>query len=192
MLDSESIKTMFRPLLIFVVLMVGVTALLQKTLILFKLGGAYTHWAVILLVLPVLIGLLLSRMETEEPLFIVIAGALLSTIALYFLYKHYFWAQAPKLLNGLFFFAVVAGCAHIPFSQQIIERFLDRIEQIRKARRKARRASKSNSKTSRTKKEPSMLTVIFSHENTIPLIEMSVGIISLLLSVYSIAFMGKG
>lgn len=190
MLDSETIKTMFRPTVIFVVLMVGVTAILQKTLIVFKLGGAYTHWAIILLVLPILIGLLLRRLEEEEPLAIVITGALLSTISLYFLYKNYFWAQAPTFLNGLFFFAVTAGCAHMPFSQAPIERFMARIEQIKKSRKKARRANKG--KSNRGKKEPSMLTIIFSNENTIPLIEMSVGIVSLLLSVYSIAFMGKG
>ena len=55
MFDSESIKTIFRPLLVFVDLMVGMTTVLQKTLILFKLGGAYTYWAVILLSLPVLV-----------------------------------------------------------------------------------------------------------------------------------------
>lgn len=191
MFDSESIKTMIRPLLIFVVLMVGVTALLQKTLFLFKLGGAYTHWAMILLVLPILLGLYLRRMEEEEPLLIILIGSLLSTIALYFLYTNYFWAQAPSFLNSLFLFVVVAGCAHMPFSQLPIENFLARIQQVAKNQKKARRSSGKGKKTTRSKKQPSLLKVIFSHENTIPLIEMSVGIVSLILSVYSIAFMGK-
>ena len=193
MFDSETIKTMIRPTLIFVILMVGVTAILQKTLILFKLGGAYTHWAVILLVMPILIGLMLRQQEREDHLVTILVSSLLSTIALYFLYKNYFWAQPPTLLNGLFFFAVTAGCAHMPFSLRPIERFMDRIEQFKKNRKKARRSPKGKkANKGKAKKEASILTAIFSHENTIPLIEMSVGIVSLVLSVYSIAFMGKG
>ena len=191
MYDTESIKIMLRDLCIFVAVMVGVTAILQKSLFLFKSGGAYMHWAVILLVLPILLGLLLRRLETEEPLIIIVAGSLLSTIALYFLYKHHFWAQAPTFLNSLFLFVVVAGCAHMPFSQLPIENFVNRIQLVIKNQKKARRSNGKGKKTTRTKQQPSLLKVIFAHENTIPLIEMSVGIVSLLLSVYSIAFMGK-
>lgn len=190
MFDSESIKTMIRPLLIFSALMVGITAILQETLFLVKLGGAYTHWAVILLVLPILLGLLLRHREEEEPLAIILAGSLLSTIVLYFLYKHYFWAQAPTILNSLFLFVVIAGCAHMPFSQLPIENFVARIQQIIKNQKKSRRNS-SKGKTGKSKKQSSLLKEIFAHENTIPLIEMSVGIVSLLLSVYSITFMGQ-
>lgn len=197
MIGLETIKTMLRPISIFVILMVGVTAILQHTLILFKLAGAYTHWAVILLILPILIGLLLRRGDEGEPMIIVIAGALISTIALYLLYKNYFWAQAPSFLNSLFFFAVIAGCSHMPFSQAPVTRFLERIEQFKKNRKKARRANKSKkgpvskTKNNRSKNEPSLLKTIFANENTIPMIEMSVGIVSLLLSVYSIVFMGQ-
>jgi len=189
MYDTETIKTMIRDLVIFIILMVGVSALLQQTLFLFKIGGAYTHWAVILLVLPVLLGLLLRHLETEEPLLVIIGGALLSTIALYFLYKNYFWAQAPTFLNSLFLFGVVAGCAHMPFAQLPIENFISRIQNTIKNQKRSRR---SKTKSSRAKKQPSLLKIIFSHENAIPIIEMSVGIVSLLLSVYSIAFMGQG
>ena len=196
MFGSEIIRTMIRPFLVFVALMVGVSALLQDTLFVYKLAGSHAHWAIILLGLPILIGIVLRYLGTAQPLLIIIAGAVASTVGMYFLYKTYFWAQAPTLMNGLFLCAVIAGGAHLPYSRGPIERFFYRIQSVLKSQKKKPRSkTKTTSKTTtKTKKpkQPSILKVIFAHENTIPMIEMTVGIASLVLSVYSIAFMGKG
>ncbi|MDH5547467.1 MAG: hypothetical protein OEZ43_17950 [Gammaproteobacteria bacterium] len=181
-MGSELFRYTVLPFVIFVLLMVGVSAGLQQTLLIYKLGGAYTHWAVILLGLPVLIGLLLRILETSQPLVVTFLAAVASTGALYFLYKTYFWAQAPSILNALFFFVVIVGGAHLPYSRGPIERFFGAlVYMIRPTPKKRTRAPAKKVAAGNTGASSSM----------IPMIEMTVGIASLALSVYSIAFMGK-
>lgn len=190
MFDSEIIRTMIRPYLVFVALMVGVSALLQDTLFVYKLAGAYTHWAILLLLLPIVIGILLRYLETEQPLLIIIAASITSTVSMYFLYKTYFWAQAPTLLNALFLCVVIAGGAHLPYSRGPIERFFGIILSVIKPQKKK---PQNKAKTATAKKpKANNLNPAPARGNVVPVIEMSVGIVSLGLSVYSIAFMGKG
>ncbi|MDH5409634.1 MAG: hypothetical protein OEY00_13565 [Gammaproteobacteria bacterium] len=194
MFTSDMFRTMILPFLVFVLLMVGLTALFQHTLFIYKLAGSYIHWAVILLILPILLGMLLRVMGTENPLIIVLSASLVSAWCLFYLYKFYFWAQAPTFVNGLFLFAVVAGCAHLPYSRGPVERFIDRIQLLIKDRKKRRRnrGRSGSPRVANSRREPSIVQSLFNQENVIPLIEMTVGLASLFLSVYSIAFMGKG
>ena len=191
MFDSEVFRTMIRPFLVFVALMVGVSALLQDSLFIYKLVDSYTHWAVILLGLPILIGILLRYLETKQALLIILAAAAVSTLSMYYLYKTYFWAEAPTLLNALFLFAVIAGGAHLPYSRGPIAKLFSPLFSALKTQKKKPQNKKKIEK-SKQQNIPNTSQPTYSRGTTIPMIEMTVGIASLVLSVYSIAFMGKG
>ena len=190
MLGSEVIRTMIRPFIVFVALMVGVSALLQDSLIIYKLVDSYTHWAVILLGLPILIGILLRYLETKLPLLIILGASAISTLSMYYLYKTYFWAEAPTLMNALFLFAVIAGGAHLPYSRGPIAKLFSPLFSALKTQKKVvpnKKKVPTAKKTNTTNVPPPA----YSRGTAIPMIEMTVGIASLVLSVYSIAFMGK-
>jgi len=193
MFGSDVVRTMIRPFIVFVVLMVGISALLQDTLFVYKLADSYTHWAIILLALPITIGIVLRYLETEQALFIILAGAATSTVSMYFLYKTYFWAQAPTVLNALFFFAVIAGGAHLPYARGPIERFFGVILSVFKTqKKKPRNTNKTATAKKPAQKQSNPGNPAYARGGLVPVIEMSVGVASLALSVYSIAFMGKG
>ena len=191
MLDSELFRTTIRPFLVFVFLMVGISALLQDSLFIYKLADAYTHWAIILLGLPLLIGILLRLLETKQPLLVTLAGAAVSTFVLYYLYKHHFWAEAPTLLNALFLFAVIVGGAHLPYSRGPIAKLFSPL--FSRSKVKGKPTNKGKSATSVNKKSSSRpVPQHYSRGTAVTVIEFSMGIASLMLSVYSIVFMGKG
>lgn len=191
MFGSEVVRTIIQPYLVFVILMVGISALLQDTLFIYKLADSYSHWAIILLALPITIGTVLRYLETEQALFVILAGAATSTVSMYFLYKTYFWAQAPTVLNALFFFAVIAGGAHLPYARGPIERFFGVILSVFKTQKKKPRNTKTTTVKKPTQKHANPVNPTYARAGLVPVIEMSVGVASLALSVYSIAFMGK-
>lgn len=191
MLGSELIRYVILPFIVFVALMVGVSALLQDSLVIYKLAGDYVHWAIILLVLPILTGLVLRYLETEMSLLVILLGSVTSTASMYFLYKTYFWAQAPTIWNAVFLCAVIAGGAHLPYSRGPIEKFFGALLAIVKPQKKKKSKTKNKAVTSANQKQPGSVPVA-ARGGLIPLIEMCVGIVSIGLSVYSIAFMGNG
>lgn len=91
----------------------GGTYSLQKTLLLVREAGHLFHWGVILLALPLAAGTLLRAMMVPFRIFALLTGTLLATAALFELYRTQFWAEPPGYMELSFYFLAVAGLSHV-------------------------------------------------------------------------------
>ena len=76
---------------------------------LLKAFGLFSHWAAILILLPVISGLVQHLIAPPARLLVPILGALASSIALYPLYAERFWAIPPSITDTIFFTLAIAG-----------------------------------------------------------------------------------
>ena len=96
-------------IIVFSALISGGTYYLQSSLTLLKAFGLFSHWAAILILLPVLSGLIQHLIAPPARLLVPILGALASSIVLYPLYAERFWAIPPSITDTIFFTLAIAG-----------------------------------------------------------------------------------
>lgn len=170
------------------------TYYLQDTLIVFILFNSYAHWAVVLIGLPVAMGLLQRLIRVVYPLFSTLIGTLISAAILYPLYGTRFWAEPPQLLDMLIYILIVSGIGFLA-SQPLRTTFLSAFR-LKRSSSNGSKAAKSTSKTPAKKIDGSrtqrVSRPVNSSRSVVALIELSVGLISLALSVFSIFFLGGG
>jgi len=173
--------------LIFFAVVTGSTYYLQSSLIVFKHYGAYVHWAVVLLGIPLTAGLIMRQARLVYPLISSAAGALASSAILYFLYKG-FWAEPPTLVDLSVYFVAVLGIGYIA-TQPLRTTFMIAFRLGRfalptiktKNKKPVRKASMSKTQRFQT----------YEHGNIVAIVELLIGVVSLGLSIFSIFFLGR-
>lgn len=173
--------------LIFFTVVVGATYYLQSSLILVKQYDAYAHWAVVLIAVPLIAGLIMRQAKLVYPLISSVVGALASAALLYPMYQG-FWAEPPTITDLLIYIAVVLGIGYIA-TQPLRTTFMIAFRLGRfsvptfttKSKKPVRKSAMS--KTQRLQAS--------EHGNIIAMLELLIGVSSLALSVFSIFFLGR-
>lgn len=195
-----------RGVLIFITVVAGGTYYLQSSLIIFKKYGSYTHWTIVLVAVPLVAGLLMRLNRVYYPLICSLLGAAASAALLYPQYKT-FWAIPPTTIDLMVYIVIVLGLAFIA-TQPLRTTFMIAFHLGRFAvpsfvtnssNNSTRRPSKSASLRSTINKKPSKTSLSKTQRlhasgngNMIAMIELLVGITSLILSIFSIFFLGRG
>ena len=113
-------------ILVFSALVSGGTYYLQSSLLFLLSFGLYAHWAVVLILLPALSGLLQHIIGSPARLIVALLGALASTLVLYPLYAEQFWAVPPSMTDAIVFTFAIAGIGFTssinPFDRHIHQR----------------------------------------------------------------------
>lgn len=181
--------------LVFFVFVAGLTYYLQSSLILVKQYDAYTHWAVVLMGLPILAGVIQRLLRITYPMFTTLAGAIGAAAILYPQYQK-FWAVPPTTMDMLIYLVIITGIGFIA-SQPLKTTFMMAFRRGKfsmpgfsmgdsggKAKKKpARKADMS--KTQR-------MQVHDGRGNMVAMVELLVGFSSLALSIFSIFFLSQG
>ena len=150
---SDKIIRFIFGIIVFSALVSGGTYYLQSSLLILQVMGLFAHWAVILILLPALSGLVQHLIVPPARLIVALLGSLASTTILYPLYAERFWAIPPSTTDTIVYTLTIAG---IGFTSSINP--LDRhVHQ--------RRASGSRKKSS--KKHESLLHVLKKTFHTI-------------------------
>ena len=203
----DTIKPLAIGLLVFLVIVTGGTYLLQDNLWLVKLpesfpgmsktNAIYTHWAVVLILLPVITGTVLKMLDTPMTWLVIIIGTAATVGILYPVYSGRFWAEAPKNTYVLTYCIMVMGSTY--FATQPLKTtfmmamglFLRRGGDKKATKPAAKPASKPSASSSRKMSQTQRIRTR-EHGDIIALIELLVGLISLVLSVFSIFVLGQG
>lgn len=166
------------------------TFYLQDTLLVFIQFNSYAHWAAVLIGLPIVMGLIQRLIRIVYPLFSTLMGTLASAGVLYPLYGSRFWAEPPQLLDMLIYILIVSGIGFLasqPLSTTFFAAF--RIKRTSSTTSKSSKPAAKKIDGSRTQR---INRPASSDRSVVALIELSVGLISLALSIFSIFFLGAG
>lgn len=196
-----------RGALMFTVVVAGTTYYLQNSLIVYKKYGSYTHWTIVLMAVPLLAGLLMRLARTHYPLLSSLVGAAASAALLYPQYKT-FWAVPPTSTHLAVYIVIVLGFGFIA-TQPLRTTFMIAFRLGRFAmpafvvsgtNSSSRQSARSASLRATTSQKPSQKASLSKTQrlaasgngNMIALLELMVGVTSLVLSVVSIFFLGRG
>ncbi len=108
-LISDKIIRFIFGIIVFSALVSGGTYYLQSSLLILQFMGLYAHWAVILILLPALSGLVQHLIVPPARLIVALLGSLASTTILYPLYAERFWAIPPSFTDVIFFTLAIVG-----------------------------------------------------------------------------------
>ncbi len=197
----NTIKPLALGLLVFLAIIAGGTYLLQANLWLVKLpesfpnmsqtNAIYTHWAAVLIVLPVITGTVLKMMKTPMAWLVIILGTAITVAILYPIYSNHFWAEAPKPLFVVTYCAMVMGMTYFA-NQPLKTTFLMAFSLFRRGDKGKPAPAQSPKPTSSGKMSQTQRIRTRPHGDLVALIELLVGVVSLVLSVFSIFFLGQG
>lgn len=194
----ENMKTFTRHfvkgIVIFVTIVAGGTYYLQSSLLLVKHYDPHTHWAAILLALPMLAGIMHRATRTYYPFISVVCGTLASTAILYPQYKK-LWAVPPSEYDVVIYAVIVCGIGYIA-TQPLKTTFMMAFQLGRYSINKISESTKRPAKTGKAGKSPPPTKAIAppspaNHGQTMAMLELTIGICSLALSIFSIFFMGS-
>lgn len=202
MLKNETLSSLILDTLIgaviFFAIVSGGTYYIQSSLIVFKAYGAYNHWAVVLIGVPVLAGLAVRQARIAYPLFSTLLGALASAALLYPLYGN-LWAVPPTVTDVLIYVAVILGIGFIA-TQPLRTTFMIAFKIGRFSVPSFKSGQGKNTTKSAKGKKPVQKTAMTNtqrlqtsaHGNYIAMLELVVGLTSLGLSIFSVFFLGGG
>ena len=106
---SDKIIRFIFGIIVFSALVSGGTYYLQSSLLILQVMGLYAHWAVILILLPALSGLVQHLIVPPARLIVALLGSLASTTILYPLYAERFWAIPPSTTDTIVYTLTIAG-----------------------------------------------------------------------------------
>lgn len=172
--------------LVFIAIVAGGTYFLQNSLVLVKNYGAYTHWATILFLLPVVAGILHRIARIQYPLINVLGGTLASTAILYPQYKT-FWAIPPTLTDIAIYSFIIFGIGFLA-TQSIRQTVLLAFRMGRYSVQQIPLPGKNGKRRTRPAKTQAAQA---SHGQTLALLELTIGVCSLALSIFSVFFLGR-
>ena len=171
--------------IVFAGLISLITFYLQSSLF-FKVVGNYTHWGIILFLLPSISGLLQHIIDPPAKLFVTILGAVLNSIILYPLYANLFWASPPSFTVCIFFTFIIAGIG-FTFSINPLDRhFYQR--RSHKTRKKTKVKTPTHSRRSTRKKKFKMEEMLNS--SMIRTFELILTIFGFVLAIWGTISMG--
>jgi hypothetical protein len=176
---------------VFFLIVAGGTYLFQSTLVLVKLVNPYFHWAVLLMALPVFAGLSQRYMKIVYPLSTVTFGTLASVVMLYPQYSQQFWAVPPTVLNVVVYLIIVVGIG-FGATQPIATVYEKAFHLGRFKKTKSRSTKKAKKKIARRGSNALARRLGFDNRgDMIAMMELMIGVISLVLSLFSIFFLGQ-
>jgi len=202
--------TMILGLAIFIAINAGTAYWLQGSLYVFRSMGVYQHWAIILMLLPILSGIMLHVAQVPFRKHLIPIGAIIAAFILFPAYRDKFWAEPPQLYIGFIYAAIVAGMALIPNQRPLQQArdmwsiLLERIEMLlnknKKPKRRVKKAPPPKPKVVKTKaKKPvheknAALRFFESpqYNNALDTFKHLITLASIILSAYSIIALGKG
>lgn len=178
---------------VFAGVLIGGTWALQDSLLVFEAYGPYVHWAMVLLVLPMAAGMLLRMLMVPGRLLALLTGAALAAGTLYELYRTQFWAQPPGPAELAVYFVLVSGLSHItayPVADtfRVFWRFL--LFALPGNYQVNRPGNKGNAEGG--KSSGGQVPNVPISDFGLNVVNGLVGLLSLLISVFSIFFMGQG
>ncbi len=101
--------------LLFIFLEVGTTYYLQTSLVVFQLLGPLAHFAIILYIMPLIIGFIIHLLEIHYKALTLIIGGTVSAIILYSIYlQKGLWAVPPNIFQVIVFTFIIIGIAYLP------------------------------------------------------------------------------
>lgn len=175
--------------LVFFLFVAGVTYYLQSSLILVKQYDGYTHWAVVLMGLPVMAGLIQRILRITYPMFTTLAGAIGAAAILYPQYQK-FWAVPPTTMDMLIYLVIITGIGFIA-SQPLKTTFMMAFRRGKFSRSASSIDSKKPVRTADMSKTQRMQAQ-GGRSDMVAMIELLVGFASLALSLFSIFFLSQG
>jgi hypothetical protein len=177
--------------IVFFAILAGGTYLFQSTLVLVKWFNPYIHWAVLLMGLPIAAGASQRYLQILYPLSTVTFGALATSVLLYPLYSQTFWAVPPTVLNMIVYLFIVIG---IGFgATQPTTAIYERAFHLGRFSRSRSRGGKKTKKKA-TRRNGNSLARRLGFDNRgdmIAMMELMIGVVSLVLSLFSIFFLGQ-
>lgn len=175
----------------FFLIVAGGTYFFQSTLVLVRLVNPYFHWAVLLMALPILAGLSQRYLKIVYPLSTVTFGTLASVVMLYPQYSQKFWAVPPTVLNVIVYLIIVVGIGFIA-TQPVTTVYEKAFHLGRFKRTKSRSNKKVKKKVARRGSNALARRLGFDNRgDMIAMMELMIGVISLVLSLFSIFFLGQ-
>jgi len=172
---------------IFVTLVAGGTYYLQSSLVLVKSYGTYIHWIAILFALPVIAGITHRIARIRYPFFNVVSGTLISAAILYPQYRK-LWAVPPTSTDILIYGIIIFGIGFL--ATQSIRNTI--MMAFRMGRYSIQRIS-MQAKTGKRSSNPARTQPVYpEHGQTLAILELTIGVCSLGLSIFSVFFLGKG
>lgn len=195
MLESLSflVRNTLLGTVIFVTIVAGGTYYLQSSLVLVKHYNSYTHWEVILFVLPVMAGITQRISKIRFPFISIFGGTLISTLILYPQYKK-LWAVPPTSTDTIIYTIIIFGIGFIA-AQPLKTTFMIAFRLGRYSIQKISKQTKPTTGSSKSgKKSPpnNVHSRSLNSAHTLAIVELAIGASSLALSVFSVFFMGKG
>lgn len=178
--------------LIFFAIVTGLTYYLQSSLILVKQYDAYTHWAVVLLGLPILGGVVQRLARITYPVFTTLVGAIGAASVLYPLYQK-FWAVPPTTLEMLIYLVIISGIGFVA-SQPLKTTFMMAFRRGKFSMPGFSDGSSKSKKKPARKADMSKTQRMQVHDgrgNMVAMVELLVGFSSLALSIFSIFFLSQ-
>lgn len=179
---------------IFITIVAGGTYYLQSSLLLVKNYDPYTHWAAILVALPLIAGIVHRLSRIQYPLINVVCGSLLSAAILYPQYKK-LWAVPPTTTDIVIYIIIVFGIGYLA-TQSIRKTIMIAFRLGRYSIYKMSKNDKSSSKPSKASKKSSAAfartqPVLPYRGQTLAMVELAIGVSSLALSIFSVFFLGQ-
>ena len=186
---------------IFVGINAGTTYGLQSSLYIVRKLGAYVHWTLILMILPLFSGWLIHITRLSYTTLAIPLSSAISAFILFPAYRDQFWAEPPQLFLGFMYAAIVSGVALIP-NQRLFQKARDvgyqglstigiNINNV------AKKPSKPKPRNTKTRKSPPQKNIVLrflespEYTNFLHTLKHLVALASIILSAYSIAVLGK-
>lgn len=179
---------------LFVLIVAGSTFYLQDSLLVYKQFDAHTHWAVILMGLPIVVGLLKRWLKINYPIITTLFGALISAYILHPYYSTRFWAEAPNMVDVAIYVLIITGISYIA-TQPIKNTFMMAFHLGRFSMPNLASTKNKNHNAKKSVRKPDMsktqILTTTGRGSTLAMIELFVGVTSIGLSIFSIFFLGK-
>ena len=182
---------------IFVGLVAGTSIFFETTRLLYGEYGAHAHWAVILVAAPLLAGFGVRLLKIRYSGLLLFAGGIISAMMVYPVYVE-LWVEPPDLVLAALFAALtysVARLALVPIrvTYDVLKVRWSQLRYNRRknngAARKAYRAAMSRSR--RTVTGPYEMLKYSRYSTRIAMLQLLMAVLSLLISVFSIFFLGS-
>lgn len=187
------IKETLAGAIFFFIVVTGMTYYLQSTLIIFKHYDAYAHWAAVLIGTPLIAGIILRQAKLIYPLISTMLGALGSAALLYQLYKG-FWEVPPTTTDLIIYFTVVLGIGYIatqPLRTTFMIAFRIGRFSVPTFKKQSQGTTKKKAPVRKTPMSKTQRLQSYKYGNALAMVELLIGTASLVLSIFSIFFLGR-
>lgn len=182
---------------LFIGLVAGSAIFFESTRLLYRPDSAQMHWAVLLVAAPLLAGLLVRTLRIRYPGLLLFVGGILAALLVYPIYVD-LWVDPPDVILAILYAALtysVARLALIPI-RVTFDVLRVRWSQVRFNRRRnngpARKAYRAAMARARKPSvRPHEMLRYSRYSTRIAILQLLMAVLSLLVSVFSVLFLGS-